>query len=44
VTAGANVTNLLFCTNRVAGGEAYYRADEILERQWLAENPAAPSQ
>jgi hypothetical protein len=44
VTAGANVTNLLFCTNRVAGGEAYYRADGILERQWLAENPAAPSQ
>jgi hypothetical protein len=44
VTAGVTVTNLLFCTNRVSGGEAYYRADEILERQWLAGNPAAPLQ
>jgi hypothetical protein len=44
VVAGGTVTNFLFCTNRIAGGEAYYAADEILERQWLAENPPAPPQ
>lgn len=44
VTAGATITNLLHCTNRIAGGEAYYRADEIFERQWIADHPAAPSQ
>jgi hypothetical protein len=44
VTAGATITNLLYCTNRIAGGEAYYAADEILERQWLAKDPAAPAQ
>jgi hypothetical protein len=42
VKAGATVTNLLFCTNRIAGGEAYYRADELFAEKWVAENPPAP--
>lgn len=35
VTAGGVVSNVvLFCTNRVAGGEAYYKADDVLRRKW----------
>lgn len=37
VTAGGSVSNLVLeCTNRVAGGEAYYQADQWIATNWRA--------
>lgn len=43
VEAGTVVTNVILdCTNRVAGGETYYAADEAFAANWVANNPPAP--
>lgn len=35
VTAGNVVSNVvLYCTNRVAGGESYYAMDEVIRQRW----------
>jgi hypothetical protein len=35
VVAGTTVSNIvLYCTNRIAGGEAYYAADDLATHKW----------